>query len=293
MSRPVGAQEVMIDGGDQMLTDVFVPLLTFPDDAKPTALPRLSGLVERFATHITYCGVEINVPDLADRWGGALIALPQMIADAERRSRQNASDLLLSTRGLSQRLLAETFTIRAAFGSTGPAIARRARHHDLSAMTLRRGSVEHAALAENLMFDSTRPLLVVPDGNDRSDDASRIAVAWDDSPTASRALYDAMPLLVGATDVAVLTAHEDKPVSKAAVEATLGYLQRHGVKARMVHVDMGTAGIGKALQQAAVSEQAGLLVMGAYGHSRLREFVLGGATAGVLNDPLLPIFFSR
>lgn len=52
-------------------------------------------------------------------------------------------------------------------------------------------------------------------------------------------------------------------------------------------------GIGEALQDAATDEYANLMVMGAYGHSRLREFVLGGATAGVLNAPILPVFFSR
>jgi nucleotide-binding universal stress UspA family protein len=277
----------------QMLTDVFVPLLSFPQDVRPQALPRLAALLERFATHVTWCAVEIDVPDIADRWGGALVALPQMVADAERQSRNSARELLESVHGLSQRIVAESYTMRATFGSPGLVVARRAQHHDLSAMPLRHGSVEQASLAESLMFDSGRPLLIVPDVTGVTDDPSRIAVAWDGSPTASRALHDAMPLLVRAANVTLLTAHEDKPVARPAIDAALAYLSRHGVTASVVAVDQGSAGIANALQQSAIAEGAGLLVMGAYGHSRMREFILGGATAGVLNDPRLPVFFSR
>lgn len=276
-----------------MLTDVFVPLLTFPDDATPTALPRLSSIIEKFAIHVTYCGVEIDVPDLADRWGRALIALPQMAADVEQRSRHNATSLLSGVDLLSERVTADRSRIRAAFGDPGQAVARQARHYDLAAMTMRNGSVEHSALAEHIIFGSGRPLLIVPDRPSESTGLSRIAVAWDGSPTASRALYDAMPLITVAEDVAVLTAHKDKPVPQAAVEATLAYLRRHGVKPRVVSVATDNKGIGEALQDAATDEGADLLVMGAYGHSRLREFILGGATAGVLKAVILPVFFSR
>lgn len=94
-------------------------------------------------------------------------------------------------------------------------------------------------------------------------------------------------------EVAILTAHQDKLLTSAALDDTLKYLERHGVKAQVHSVEIGSHGIGRALQEAAMSSDAGLLVMGGYGHSRLREFVLGGATAGVLQDPILPIFFSR
>lgn len=276
-----------------MLSDVFVPLLTFPDDATPTALPRLSSLIEQFAVHVTYCGVEIDVPDLADRWGGALIALPQMVADVEQRSRQNATNLLSGVELLSERLTTDRSKIRAAFGDPGQAVAQRARHYDLTAMTMRDGSAEHSTLAEDLIFGSGRPLLIVPDRQSPSTGLSRIAVAWDGSPTASRALYDAMSLITEAEDLAILTAHRDKPVPQSALDATLAYLQRHGVKARVVSVATDNKGIGDALQDAAMGEYADLLVMGAYGHSRLREFILGGATAAVLKAPVLPVFFSR
>lgn len=276
-----------------MLTDVFVPLLTYPDDARTNSLPQLAALLDVFATHVTFCGVEINVPGLADRWGGALISLPQMVAEVEQRSRENATGLLANATSLSTNFLANKITVRAAFGSPGQTIAQKARNYDLTALSLKRGSVDQVALAEDIIFGSGRPLVIAPEGIGYLADLSRIALAWDGSPTASRALFDSMPLLLKATDVVVLTADEDKPIPKTSIEALTGYLGRHGVKSRPVPVKPGSMGIGRALQEAAASEEAGMLVMGAYGHSRLREFVLGGATAGVLNDPLLPTFFSR
>src|SRR5690606_22651331 len=100
---------------------------------------------------------EIDVPRI-DRWGGALIALPQMIAEVEQRSRINAAALLANATSLSTKALADKFTVRAAFGSPGQAVAQAARHYDLTALSLRRGSVEQEALAEDIMFGSGRPL---------------------------------------------------------------------------------------------------------------------------------------
>lgn len=280
-------------GDIMMLTDAFVPMLTYPEQASAEALPALSSLLDSFATHVTYCAVEIDVPDLADRWGSSLMALPQMMAEVEGRSRRCAADLLHHASMLESRLQAHSFTIRAAFADPGPAIAKQARHHDLSVFAMRDRSADHQGIAENLIFGAGRPLIVVPERGGYSTGVTKIAIAWDGSPTAYRAIFDAIPLIANALEVTVLTASEDKKVPQASTDALLGYLARHGAKPSLREVVSSKAGIGEDLQLSAALVDADMLVMGAYGHSRLREFVLGGATAAVLFNPKMPVFLSR
>jgi nucleotide-binding universal stress UspA family protein len=121
-------------------------------------------------------------------------------------------------------------------------------------------------------------------------------VAWDASREATRAVNDAIPLLASATTVTVLsvdpaigrTEHGDVPGADIAL-----HLARHGVNVRVEQTVSGGIGIGDLLLSRASDLGADLLVMGAYGHSRLRELVLGGATRTMLKSMTLPVFMSH
>lgn len=91
----------------------------------------------------------------------------------------------------------------------------------------------------------------------------------------------------------LLTASEDKLIRQESIDAVSALFASHGIA--VAHRDVDTAGrpIGDVLQEAALANGAGLPVMGAYGQSRLREFVLGGATRSVLEAPKLPVFMSH
>lgn len=102
-----------------MLTDVFVPLFTYPEETATATLPQFIKLLEAFATRVTYCGVEIDVPDLANQCGARLAALPQMAAEVERRSHDRAVNLLEHAKVLATTLEASTFRLRAAFIDPG------------------------------------------------------------------------------------------------------------------------------------------------------------------------------
>lgn len=276
-----------------MLTDVFVPLFTYPEETEVSSLPQFAKLLEAFATCVTYCGVEIDVPDLANHWGAQLAALPQMAAEVERRSHGRAVNLLETATALTTTLEASTFRLRAAFTDPGLAVAAQARYHDVTAIQMRPGSANWKAIAEHLLFGSGRPLLLVPEEESLPTSLDHVAIAWDGRATANRAIYDAMPLIVRATHVTVLTAGSDKDIAPASIDALIHYLQRHAAEPRLVQADSSNQGIALDLQTAALSEKANLLVMGAYGHSRLREFILGGATSGVLDRAAMPVFMSR
>jgi nucleotide-binding universal stress UspA family protein len=120
-----------------------------------------------------------------------------------------------------------------------------------------------------------------------------VAVAWDGGRAGARAVRDALPLLRRAKQVRIITVGDDKPIASAGVAALQTFLTGHGIV--FVHDDVELAGrsIGEALQAEAIRGDAGLLVMGAYGHNRVREFVLGGATRTVLGTLRLPTLMSH
>jgi nucleotide-binding universal stress UspA family protein len=121
-----------------------------------------------------------------------------------------------------------------------------------------------------------------------------VAVAWDFSRAAARAVSDGLPLLEQAKKVRVVTILNEKNLdNKHSAEELSKNLSRHGIDVVLDRVDARGRPIGEVLEAYVASHDVDLLVMGAYGHSRLREFVLGGATKSLLSKPPLPILFSH
>lgn len=144
----------------------------------------------------------------------------------------------------------------------------------------------------DVLFQAARPLVIVPAAVS-SVNLDQVVVAWDGTAPAARALNDAMPLLRGAKNVDVIHVVGDKVLPEGGLATDiLPHLLRHGVaaQARGLPVDGGAA---KTLQQHAESTQAGLLVMGAYAHSRFRQMVFGGVTSGLLKDCTVPLLMSH
>jgi nucleotide-binding universal stress UspA family protein len=105
---------------------------------------------------------------------------------------------------------------------------------------------------------------------------------------------DALPLLEKAKRVFVLTVTNEKVIdSKRSGTELAKHLARHGLNVTLDVVDAGGRSIGEAIEAHVASRNGDLAVMGAYGHSRLREFILGGATKSILARPPVPIFFSH
>jgi nucleotide-binding universal stress UspA family protein len=142
---------------------------------------------------------------------------------------------------------------------------------------------------EALLLETGRPLLIPAAAPPRL--AERIAVAWKPTPQAARAVAYAMPFMARAKEVAVLTVEEEEGRQDGA-ERLVGYLAWHGVKAVAERIAPGPHGPAEALL-AAASARAELLVMGGYGHTRLREWVFGGFTQRVLADAPLPVLLAH
>ena len=169
-------------------------------------------------------------------------------------------------------------------GSKTAILPAAARFADL--LTISKPRDYFAEILEAALFESGRPVLILP-RRSVSAIGNRVVVAWNGSVEAARAVTAAVPFLRLTAQVDVVMVGDVAP--QAPPDALVPYLSRHGVKAAIHARQLGSRSIGDALLEAALGFEADLLVMGAYGHSRLREWVLGGATRDILISAELPL----
>lgn len=135
---------------------------------------------------------------------------------------------------------------------------------------------------EPTLMESSRPCLLVP-ASAGNTVGRRVVVAWDGGPEAAQALTGALPLLTEAESVTFITAR-DREFDELATAALQSYIGSHGIKAAIKQVALGNTSVGEVILDQVRENQADLLVMGAYGHSRIRELILGGATRFVIQN---------
>lgn len=143
---------------------------------------------------------------------------------------------------------------------------------------------------EVAMFETGCPVLMVPP-DPPEPFASKIAIAWDGSREAARAVRAALPLLRKAARAEIMTAQYGSVTTKPSEVAR--YLGQHDIEARTWAFTPGRDPIAKELMIQCAEAGADMLVMGAYGHSRFREMVLGGATRGVIEGATLPVLLAH
>ena len=179
-------------------------------------------------------------------------------------------------------------------------IAERARFADLLVIgqfdAENPPSISSFSLPAKVVFDSASPIIVVPNERDTGDIGKHIVAAWDGSPEAARAIRDALPLLRRAKRVMLLAVDPDEqghiPGGADALQMA-DHLLRHGVEAIVEEISSGGSNVSEMLSMQAAEFSADLLIMGAYGHSRVLEFIVGGTTASILENTKIPVFISR
>lgn len=174
-------------------------------------------------------------------------------------------------------------------------VAEHARLHDLVVTGVDpAGLLSERAMAEHLIFESGRPVVIVPAGFRGPVKLDRIMIAWDNSRVAARALGDSVPLLTRAGEVSLVSVGGERAIDASLhADEVVEALSRRGVKARFERIETAGVRVGETLGQHASRWKADLLVMGAFGHSRLRQFVLGGVTRSMLDRPPLPVLLSH
>jgi nucleotide-binding universal stress UspA family protein len=177
-------------------------------------------------------------------------------------------------------------------GRANEEVGSRGRLFDL--IVVGRPGAEGAGLAsgvfEAAVFDTRRPALLVPAAATEAP-GQRAVIAWNGSAEAAAAVGGALPFLRQAEEVTVVAIGDGE--GAVSPEGLVGYLACHGVRAAVRHVAPGRAGFGVQILETAEALGADLVIMGAYGHSRFRELVLGGATRDILGSATLPVLMAH
>ena len=178
----------------------------------------------------------------------------------------------------------------------GDLFGRIARRFDLSIVA--QAEPDNAAperlIAEAALFESGRPVLIVPYIQKAGLKLDRVMVCWDGSRNAARAIADALPFLARAKAVEVVTVTGEPAKSSDIPAADIAHhLARHGLKVEVERIVAEDIDVASVILSHAADTGTDLIVMGGYGHSRVREFVLGGATRGILTAMTVPVLMSH
>ena len=248
-----------------------------------------------FGAHLAAVACEVHVEVPGHFLSGSTANIPGIIAGETEKSRKSAKAMLAAFDAAADKagILHETHLEKCPTFAVPDLLVDHARLRDLTIVPVPESYDQW--YAEAVIFGSGRPTLVLPETpRARPFELGTVAVAWDFSRAAARAVSDAMPLLEKARKVRIVTVTNEKKLdSKHSAEALAKNLARHGIDVVLDKVDADGRRIGEVLEAYTVSHQVDVLVMGAYGHARWREFILGGATKSLLSKPPLPILFSH
>jgi nucleotide-binding universal stress UspA family protein len=174
-------------------------------------------------------------------------------------------------------------------------LSKLARRFDLSVfMQSEPNGVDNDDMIETSLFQSGRPLIVVPYIQKDGLKLDRVVCCWDGSRAAARAINDALPLLVRATTVDLLIVLNEKTNLNEIRGAEIAkHLARHDVKVQIVPVPAADIDVTNAILSYVAEVSGTLIVMGGYGHAKLREVILGGVTRDMLKSMTVPVFMSH
>ncbi len=275
------------------IRDVLLTLTSYPEPTSVSVIDRAVSRASALGAHLAAIACEVHV-----QLPGSLVSfgtVGAIAAGEAHRSRDNTQELLTAFETAAQKagLLHESIKERCITSQLANRLVEYARLRDLTIVPVPNFLDEWPG--EAIIFQSGRPTLVLPEAAAAKPfTPDTIMVAWDFSRAAARAVADAMPLLERARQVRVVTVRNEKVIDTVHSSQELAKnLSRHAVDVVLDEVDAAGRGIGEVLAYHAGASKADLLVMGAYGHSRWREFVLGGATASILAKPPLPVLLAH
>lgn len=272
----------------------YMPLATYPEAVGDEAILAAAGFAASLGCRLHVTVFSVDIPRISSPLGSFLVNLPGLAHAAKEKSKAECQRLL----GLVQKAGEAPFDVHCkqrevVIGGAFNVSAAEARYYDLAVLPWSGETMAAQDMAQCVVFGSGRPVILVPPSA-RPAALDHIAIAWDGSRVAARALGDTLPLLREGGRVSVLTVEDEKPLSGPDIAGALALsLGRRDITAAPIETTLGSRSIAEALQAMALSQGAQLLAMGGFGHSRLRDFVLGGATQGVLAHLQLPILLSH
>lgn len=276
--------------------DLLLTLANYPDSTPPAAVDLAVDFAASIGAKLSAIGCEIRIEVPGSFIAPAFLNVPGLAGAEAKKGREQAEAALAAFEKLAEsRDVFEERIFERCYAPEFPGLmVEYVRMRDLAIVPAEANELADQPTAEALIFESGRPVLVVPREPKKPFALNTATVAWDFSRPATRAIGDALPLLARAKRVHVVTVTNEKRIDTRRSGPELAkHLARHGVDVILETVDARGRPIGEALEAAARAHDSDLLVMGAYGHSRWREFVLGGATRSMIASPPLPVLFSH
>jgi nucleotide-binding universal stress UspA family protein len=274
---------------------MYKDILVYVDGSKAAvaAVDAAVTLARRLAARLVALHVSPPPFVAADLGPGAIAEMIRWQEEREQELRAAADQLVISARARD----GLPIDWRSASGEIVPTIEVHSRYADL--VVIGRAAADDVDavtaeyLPETLIMDSARPILIVPPGW-KGPVGETVLVAWNRSREASRAVHDALPVLAKAKSVTIFEANPSADSTPRVIGAEIeDHLSRHGIKTTLETVAAKEQDIARTLLTRAAALGADLIVAGAYGHSRLREYVLGGVTRELLRDAPLPLLMSH
>jgi len=245
--------------------------------------------------HVLSIGIEQIVTDYY--FAGATLAVRQDLLEEATRTAADLDGRVRARLGAEDiRWSAEQAAVQP--GLLAPLVSLRARYCDLVIMPRAYGPAgDETAVAalEASLFGGGIPALIVPDAGLPPSFPSRILLAWNESPEAMRAARAALPLMKSAAlvEIAVVDPDPYGPERSDPGGALSEMLARHGIRTEIAVIARTLPRVSELILRQARDSGADLIVMGAYGHSRLREAILGGATRAMLEQSELPVLLAH
>jgi nucleotide-binding universal stress UspA family protein len=275
-----------------MIKDILVNLSygTSQDGVSNYAL----SVAETFGAHIMGTAFAYY-PVMASGFDLSANFIRTQQAEAQERAESVATAFDEATRraGVS----AETRRIEAGIGDVPSQFAHIARRFDLSVVGQFERDRDHPTtniVIEAALFESGRPVLIVPFIQKDRLKLDHVMVCWDGSRAAARAVADAMPFLTRSGKASIVVADTHSAKSADLPDADIAtHLTRHGVNVTIERIPVSKIDVSNTILSYAADTAADLIVMGGYGHSRLREFILGGTTRGMLASMTKPTLMSH
>jgi nucleotide-binding universal stress UspA family protein len=193
-------------------------------------------------------------------------------------------------------ILAEPLTLSASLAGAADRLARMARCFDLAIVGQGQSemSTMEQIIGEAVLFDSGRPMIMVPYIQKAPFKIDNVMICWDGSRTAARAVADAIPIMKEGSRVEIVIITNERGKQYDIEGADIGqHLARHGFKVEVQRLPGGDIDVADALLSHSADSGADFMIMGGYGHSRLREFVLGGVTRLIFQSMTVPVLLSH
>jgi nucleotide-binding universal stress UspA family protein len=277
-----------------MIKDILVNIEC--DKSRDSVRDYAISIAETYGAHLT----GVTFANCAENPNYMMLGVPsdilaQILTQQETAAREAIARFEEAARR-SDLSVAHRLITRDAFGSSDT-FSAMARHFDLSVIMqsddekrANNDTLIHAAL-----FNSGRPVIVVPYIQKAALKLDRIVCCWDGSRAAARAVNDALPFLKKARTVELFIVDNEKTSGPRIVRGVeIGnHLARHDLKVDVAVEPAADLDVANAILSHTADCSADLIVMGGYGHSRMREFVLGGATRGILEAMTIPVLMSH